>query len=739
MRCLAFITFILIALTNAVSQPLAQRADPDLEVVRQRFVSELLASSSDSIQVHNLMISIKEDGSWPDIDYEDVSNTAFEHSRHLQNMIELSRAYAKSIHPDKKPGPTLHGDPKLKVVIFSALDFWLDHDFICDNWWWNQIGTPDRLVNVLLMMDNELTQTQKKRAAPIVIRANLNAWGARPGGDRIQIAGILGKYGLFIRNVDTLQKVVNTMAEEIRFAADRGIPSDRRGLQTDLSFHHRNDRVTSTLSYGLGYANSFAAWAAKLAGTKFRFPEKAIELLVDFYLDGICKTMVHGKYPDPGAKNRSITRKGTLHPYDTDLPENLLMATAHRKNELETIIKIRKGEVAHDLTSNKFFWHTEYFSHQRPEYFTSVRMYSTRNHSMEEPYNGEGLKNHHLGDGSNFISRTGEEYTDIFPVYDWQKIPGTTAVQKPGLPYEKEIQKKGLTDFVGGVSDGKYGAAAFDFKSPHDNLACRKAWFMFDEEYVCIGTSIHSDEPYPVVTTLNQCYLKEDVTVMQNNNKSVIENGEHVLGNVDWVYHGGTGYFFPSQTVINLSAGTQSGSWHSINRQSQYSAEEISGDVFKLWLDHGVNPRAGQYEYIVIPATSLDKMEGYRERHQIEIVANSPDVQAVTNKGPGITQAVFHRPGEISISDDIDLSISTPGLVMVHTNGPMIRSITVSDPSRKLTSLRLRVTASINATGDNFNATWNKAGGFTDITIDLPVGEFAGSSVTMEITNDNDK
>ena len=87
---------------------------------------------------------------------------------------------------------------------------------------------------------------------------------------------------------------------------------------------------------------------------------------------------------------------------------------------------------------------------------------------------------HHFGDGSNFISLTGKEYFNIYPVWDWQKIPGTTVVQKPELPHWKEIAKKGLTDFVGGVSDGEYGAAAFDFASAHDPLKARKAWFFFE-------------------------------------------------------------------------------------------------------------------------------------------------------------------------------------------------------------------------------------------------------------------
>ena len=61
---------------------------------------------------------------------------------------------------------------------------------------------------------------------------------------------------------------------------------------------------------------------------------------------------------------------------------------------------------------------------QRPDFYTSVRMYSTRNANMEEPYNGEGLMNHFRGDGTNYLSVRGDEYKRLTPVYDWMKIQG---------------------------------------------------------------------------------------------------------------------------------------------------------------------------------------------------------------------------------------------------------------------------------------------------------------------------
>ncbi|MEX0778608.1 MAG: polysaccharide lyase family 8 super-sandwich domain-containing protein [Balneolales bacterium] len=699
----------------------------DLEIIRELVVDDLIMPEIDEERIEHLMATIQEDGTWPDINYIDVSRNAFEHSRHLDNMLTLSRAY-------KKPNSENYENPDLKDNIASALDYWLKHDFICDNWWWNQMGTPGRMVNILLLMDDALTEAQKTLAAPIVGRANLDASGARPGGDLIQIAGILGKHGLFERDIEVVNEAVKAMAGEIGFAYERGDPLDVRGLQTDFSFHHRSDRVPYTLTYGRGYARSFADWASKVAGTDFEFPEASIELLVDFFLDGIAKTSAYGMYPDPGALSREITRRGILDAFSPNLAQQLLHATSYREEELEEIIAIRKGEQRAKMTGNTFFWHSEYLSHQRSNYFTSVRMYSSRNHNLDQPHNSEGLLNHHLADGSNFIIRHGEEYAGIFPVWNWQKVPGTTVLQKPSLPDRDEIQKRGLTDFVGGVTDGEYGAVLFDFESPHDPLSARKSWFFFDDEFVALGNGISSDSEHPVATTLNQSLLTGDVSVGSNHTNRIQEKGEHNLSNISWVHHDETAYLFPSPTVVRLENKQISGTWARINDSVwAWELEEEHKDVFTLWLDHGVAPRQASYEYIVVPGIADSQVERYLESSPINIMANTPQLQAVQHKGLQISQVAFYEPGEIEIAGGVVLSAESAGLVMVRASDRGIKEITVSDPGRRLDSFSLKVTSRIEAKGSRWKATWHEEEGHSIITFTLPDGEYAGQSLSAKL------
>lgn len=686
----AIALLVLVSFCNSQAQ--------DIQIIKKRIVGDLLEPPVNNRAITQLVKSIQSDGTWPGINYKDVSRTGFQHKEHLENIVSLARAY-------KKPGSPFFGDPGVKKTFSAALDFWLANDFRCDNWWWNEMGTPNLMINSLLVMDSSLTEKQRAEGLRIARRANLETFGARPGGDLMPIAGMLGKQALFTNNPDTLQRVIKVMAMEIKI-------STGRGLKPDMSFHHRTDNVISTLTYGSNFASSFAYWAARIRGTPFSFPEASLKLLVDYFLGGICQSLVYATYPDPGAMNRDISRRNALEKEDISLPQNLLAATDYRAQELETIIRVRKGEVKYNRTRDRYFWYSHYYTHQRPNYYASVRMHSARASNMEQPHNEEGIKNHHYGDGSFFISRTGHEYFNIFPVWDWQKIPGATILQKADVPHWRQLAKKGLTDFSGGVSDGVYGVAAFDFASVHDPLKAHKAWFFFDDEIVCLGAGIHADTALPVLTTLNQCLLNNQVIVGTNNKTNVLKTGKHVLPAVSWVYHDSVAYIFPQPASVNISNREATGNWRQINHQASATKETVRENVFSLWLDHGVQPQNAGYAWIVVPGIDAASAAAYSKKAPVKILANTADLQAVQHTGSQRTGIVFYKAGSVRINDKLTLAATAPCIVMVKANGASVTAIAVTDPTQKLSSLQLKLDE-----------------GTIDVT--LPKGAEAGSTVIV--------
>lgn len=685
--------------TLLVSMATMAQSDPDLDTIRQRIRMDVLRSEVKSKQIMASVNDQRPDGSWPNINYQDTTKTAFQHRVHLDKMLELARAF-------RNPRSPWFGNEKVKAAASRALDHWLREDYICENWWWNEIGTPDAMIQTLLVMDDALTGKQRISGMQIARRAGLDSgFGARPGGDLIKIAGLVGKQALFLRDSAKFSRVVRVIAGEIRFSTERG-------LKPDYSFHHRSDGVISTLSYGLAYPSVLAYWAERFKGTRFKFPEEAMHRLVDYYIDGICKSMAFASVPDIAAKNRGLSRSGALHPFGDDISRRLLEVTSYRSAELEQIAEIQAGTRKPDLAWNVYFPWSEYASHQRPYWFSSVRLSSDRQkQGVEFPYNEESLRMHHLADGANYIQLSGKEYLDIFPVWDWQKIPGTTNVQRAELMHWKEIPKTPKTSFAGAVSDGTYGAVSMQFESQHDALEARKSWFFFRDGYLCLGAGIRSGEGLTVATTINQCLLDGKVTVGNDSRSRIAENKSSSFDDVSWVHHGKVFYLFPDKPTLRLHQGTAEGSWRSITHQDWATNETVSRNVFKLWFEDR-SPKDGRYSYIVLPVMESEKQPDKAPSSSIVILKNEAFLQAAMDTGIGVGQAVFHQRGKLAVPS-LTLEADKPCMVMWRaTANGNIQSLFVSDPYRKAEKINIKVNG-------------------RTVSANMPVGDKAGGSVMI--------
>ena len=703
----------------------------EVNLIKSRIVTELFANPADDKQVAQALSHQKEDGSFNNIDYSDLSTTAsFPHGRHTSDLAQMAKAF-------NSPSSTYYKSPLVKDAIIRGLNYWVQKDYVGDNWHDNQITTPTNLINVVVAMGQDLPRDLLDKLKPIIGRANMSASGARPSGDRIVIAGLLAKNMLFLGNETEFNSIIRIIESDMKFA------NGERGMQQDYSFHHRPDRVNNTISYGYTkFANTYGEWVSYVAGTKFQFSKEKINQLVDYYLDGVYKQLVYGVYEDVGVKNRDITNKSIHQPRGTLEIDRMLAATDYRKKEMEEIKALRKGEGKPKASFAKFFWQTEHFVFQRPNFYTSVRMFSTRNQNMEQPYNGPGKTTAHRADGTNYLSLTGDEYHGIWPVYNWQKISGTTIMQKPELPAAKDIQKEGLTDFVGAVTDDRYGAVAFDFKSPHDLLEAKKSWFFFDEEYVCLGAGIKPKKSLPVYTTINQVLLRSDVRIDQQGQRQSLPKGNRAAEQVKWVLQDRVGYLFPEPTTIHVSNQAEKGRWSDITDQKNISKEIISEDVFSLWFDHGdkINAtdihgkrllaKAPSYAYIVVPNVSEEALAASSPTNRnIEILANSEQIQAVKQAKLGIVQAAFYQAGSVDIAPGQSLKLGSQGMVMLQMQANKIAKMTVSDPSRRLAQVLITLPGLYTADGAYPDKKANK----TLWIIDVPQGAYAGKSVTISI------
>jgi chondroitin AC lyase len=312
-----------------------------------------------------------------------------------------------------------------------------------------------------------------------------------------------------------------------------------------------------------------------------------------------------------------------------------------------------------------------------PGLMTTVRMYSNRTTNTEFVI-GEGKRSHHLANGCTLIYRTGEEYRDVFPVWNWNKIPGTTAEQI-NFTIQTNPQAKTGADFVGCVSDGGvYGACVQDLQ--RGSLTAKKFWLTFEDAMVALGVGISCGSDKSIVTTINQALLRDMPTR---------------TGNTIW--HDGVSYIVLDEQVPQMTAGPQSGRWSDIGTGSD---EPLTSDVMTLWLDHGVKPKNASYAYFVL----LDA----EEASNIKVLANTPDLQAALNTKLNLLAAAFWKVGTLD-AGDLKIEVDQPCMVLARN-----QQITVSNPRNQPLVVNLKVNG-------------------IALTFNLPAGAMAGSSITQEL------
>lgn len=133
-------------------------AKSDLDIIHNRVFVDLMKPEVDDSQVESLIVSIREDGTWPGINYEDVSRTGFQHYIHAGNLVLVARAY-------KKKKSKFYKNKKARNAVELALNNWVVNDYICDNWWHNQIGVPNHMVTLMLIMGDKLPDELVKKTS----------------------------------------------------------------------------------------------------------------------------------------------------------------------------------------------------------------------------------------------------------------------------------------------------------------------------------------------------------------------------------------------------------------------------------------------------------------------------------------------------------------------------------------------------------------------------------------------
>lgn len=667
--------------------------------IREQYIQAMLLPGPRALELP----ALAEEGSWADIDYSDQSVGGWQAVQHLERTLLMARAYAT-------PGGPYHDSEDLLQQITSALSYWTANRFRNPNWWFNVIWQPQRLGDILLLVGDALPWELYTEALQLIEDEVLSRPASHyTGANLVWNEGNRLRLGLVTGDLDVVALAFEMMTSELRV-----VSFGQEGIQVDGSFHQHGSMLYSG-GYGESFAGDLARFAYVARGTEL-FPSEALEVLVSFILDGQ-QWMVRGNTLDYSTTGRVLSREqksGNAY-YLIGMVQTLLsLPEVPRRDELQAFLDRMLGS-GEPLHGNRYFWTSDFMVHHRPDYYVSVKASSSRTMATEIG-NYENLKGHHLGDGMMFIMRTGKEYDQTFPLWNWEMLPGTTVrhMDHQLLLDGSWLTVQGAGNPAGGVSDGVYGALAMNLD--RDGIRAKKAWFFFDREVVALGTDIEGIPQATVTTGINQARLTGDVTVGTVQGEQLLPPDVQVqLDDVTWVHHDGVAYVFPEPAAVYLANAVRTGRWSDIN--TAYSNEEISLPLFSLWIDHsGDGPK--EYTYLVAPGIERDAVAEYVAGHGVQVIANTSRVQAVWHEQLRQLQAVFWEAAAVTTPAGVTVSVDGPVLILVKGQDDGYE-VTAGSLERKPGDVSVRIAGD---TGTGAKAQFT-----------FPAGDTLGRSVTQKL------
>jgi len=647
----------------------------------EMFMEKIRNTTIKNPSIDKNLALFQENGSFSDIDYDDTQMTNWTPIKHIERLSDFVYAYTNEKNK-------YYQNEDLYQKIVKGLEYWYDVDSESDNWWHNQISEPQKLGVLLIQMRIGKKQIPQELETKILKR--IQETGGDPakwtGANRTDIALHWIYRSCLTQNEADLKTAIDNVFNPVVYTTEEG-------FQHDNSYFQHGEQL-----YIGGYGDEILKGVTQVAsyalGTQYQLDKEKVELLSKFMRETYYRT-VRGQNMSFDVVGRSVSRPGLLNKRTTaTYAKRMIDIDPTHADEYKAIIARlnRKQPADYQVTaSHTHYFRGDYSLHVRPQYNFDVRLASTRTKKCEYG-NKENLKTYFMSDGCTNITQTGDEYFNIFPVWNWCHIPGTTAPQLEKVPMDpKAWGVLGTSTYAGGVSDSIYGATAYAYMdtNPEVNTGAKKSWYFFDNEVVCLGAGIQSTSTYPVHTTVNQCFLKSGIMVDKGDKEETLANGSHTLQAPQWVLHDKIGYFFPQKEEVFLTAQTQSGRWYDINTSKSKKEEKM--DVFTLGINHGVGPKDGSYAYIVVPGkTSAQEMKAYQKKNAIEILSNNPKIQAVRNTKLNVWMVTFFEAGTFT-HKELSVTVDKPCILMIKDITSKSANLHIADPGQTQSPIQVEL------------------------------------------------
>nr|WP_275667665.1 polysaccharide lyase family 8 super-sandwich domain-containing protein [Photobacterium damselae] len=361
----------------------------------------------------------------------------------------------------------------------------------------------------------------------------------------------------------------------------------------------------------------------------------------------------------------------------------------------------------------------DYAATIQSNYAITLRMASIRTEANESG-NGEGLKSYYLGNGTLLCVSDKNEYKDIAPVWDWERLPGTTT--QLGL-YEDKFpsidwgaNSQGSSDFVGTVKNSNYCLSSMVL-SKENIKDSYKSYIMSSDNIICIGNSINSD--YIITTNVDQfLWDGSDIIITKSDSTKEIISKTSISyegTDIEYISIGDRRYEFPGTNQnIKISLLEQSGSWYDINNGKDKTV--LTKNVVSISIIHS---KYNNYSYILYPSYEKSK------QYQIEIKNNG--IHYVKDNDGHIIISNRKSGSIVPLKNKANLYLTSTCLMLIKEESDGSLEISVSDPTQKLRNIIFSLDGHYDGTYAFYNANNNT----TYVELPIDESEIFGKSYKM--------
>ncbi|CAL6055174.1 Glycosaminoglycan_polysaccharide lyase [Hexamita inflata] len=650
----------------------------------------------------------------------------------LENLYQIAIAYA--IEPFENYTNPHYKNIYTLNIITDALDLILTRYYkaslkfltvplsgLAQNWWEWQIGIPEVLNNIIILIQDSLSDTlfdkfvqASRRFIPNPSHIGKLYGSTMPilmpstGGNLVDTARICFIRGLLSLNISESDNAFNSLQNILDFVTVLD------GFYKDYSFI-QHQSLASSASYGAvlfsGLTNLIVIINESIL---YNYNKSSISNIFDFMLKAELPLIYNGQMMNM-VNGRGISR--TEQEYSNGKTFIGLMAilsecapTYQIQLQMKKLVKhhCNKALPLYDFTQQSAlatmlikkimqdvtipqtlpeYLHKRFSSmarvvHRRENFAFSIAMHSYKVGDYES-IDGENLHGWYTGDGMEYMySKNQNQYIDFFPTVDPYLLQGTTELAIKRNNSERDGVRKYLTSnatFVGGTDLDGIGVVGMEFYNFNYKLSGFRSWFLFNSSVMVLAD-------YKSTSQFQSSFLNRGLQTLAQKvyvDKVLVNEGVQKM-NCSKLFVEGTGVndsigiIFLQPTEIYIKKELRTGDWSDIGLRS--------GAVQRNYVTGYVQAEnVLQLKYLIVFGLEYDQFQDYQPDHKVEMNQYMHAVEYVENNVTFNAANIFNLPAGQTININNFTILSNASVLIKQANKIQI---SISDPTQKQKSVK---------------------------------------------------